>query len=92
MASRKALAANKLDPASISRCQETLSDRGNVKLGLAWQKGETMESLIAVQNGKYMPRIHLDARLMGVWQVGYSWALLRWGCQDILMGVEGSPS
>ena len=36
--SRKALTANKLDPASISRCQETLSARGNVKLALAGRR------------------------------------------------------
>ena len=70
--SRKALAANQLDFASMGRCQETLSARDKVKLGIAWQKGETVESLIVVQNSKYMPRIQLDARRLWVsWVAGY---------------------
>ena len=71
--SRKALAANQLDSASMSRCQETLSARDKVKLGLAWQQGETVESLIAVQNSKYMPRIQLDGRRLWV-----SWGSRIW--------------
>jgi len=71
--SRKALAANQLDPASMGRCQERLSAREKVKLGIAWQKGDTVESLIAVQNSKYMPRIQLDARRLWV-----SWGSRIW--------------
>ena len=67
-----------LDPTSMSRCQETLSARGNVMLGLAWQMGETVESLTAVQNSKYMPRIQLDGRRLWV-----SWGSRIW-CQPRL--------
>jgi hypothetical protein len=65
-ASRKALASNQLDPASLVRCQETLNARDKVKLGMAWMQGDTIESLVAVQNNKFMPRLQLEAKRLWV--------------------------
>jgi len=72
-ASRKALASNQVDPGSLTRSQETLQARDKVRLGLAWQQGHAMESLVAVQNSKYMPRIQLDAKRLWV-----SWGSRIW--------------
>jgi F-box/WD-40 domain protein 4 len=72
-ASRKALASNQVDPGSLTRSQETLQARDKVRLGLAWQKGKAIESLVAVQNSKYMPRIQLDAKRLWV-----SWGSRIW--------------
>jgi len=65
-ASRKAFASNQQDPASIARCQETLSARDKVRLGVAWTQGDTLESLVAVQNSKFMPRLQLEAKRLWV--------------------------
>jgi len=72
-ASRKALASNQVDPGSLTRSQETLQARDKVRLGLAWQQGKAIESLVAVQNSKYMPRIQLDAKRLWV-----SWGSRIW--------------
>jgi len=64
--SRKALASNQLDPGSALRCQETLSARNKVRLGKAWSEGNTIESLVAVQNNKFMPRLQVEAKRLWV--------------------------
>eukprot|EP00092_Neocalanus_flemingeri_P040849 GFUD01044469.1.p1 GENE.GFUD01044469.1~~GFUD01044469.1.p1 ORF type:complete len:420 (+),score=88.33 GFUD01044469.1:102-1361(+) len=65
-ASRKALASNQLDPASLSRSQKIFSARDKVRLGKAWIQGHTFESLVVVQNTKFMPRLQLEAKRLWV--------------------------
>ena len=65
-ASRKALASNQLDLASLSRCQEILSARDKVKLGESWTKGDILESLVTVQNNRFMPRLQLEVKRLWI--------------------------
>ena len=58
--------------------------QGQCEACLGWQKGETVESLIAVQNSKYMPRIQLDARRLWV-----SWGSRIWCHPRLLLPQDG---
>jgi len=72
-ASRKSLASNQLDAESLARSQEHLTARDKVKLGTYWLNGSTIESLVAVQNTKFMPRLQLDSKRLWV-----SWGKKIW--------------
>ena len=79
-AARKSLASNQLDLDTAAKSQENLSARDKVKLGLSWTKGDLTESLIAVQNTKFMPRLQLDNKRLWV-----SWGSRIW-CHPRLPG------
>lgn len=78
--SRLALGSNQLDQVSLSRSQQILSARDRVRLGKAWETGDTLETLIAVQGAKFMPRLQLEARRLWV-----SWGTRIW-CHPRLPG------
>ena len=77
---RKALATNQLDPDTAGRSQESLAARDKVKIGQCWSSGQYTESLIAVQNTKFMPRLQLDNKRLWV-----SWGNRIW-CHPRLPG------
>jgi len=64
--SRNALASNQIDSDSHKRSQESFTAREKVKLGVAWQKGSSIESVISVQSTKFMPRLQLDSKKLWI--------------------------
>lgn len=77
---KKALATNQLDHETAARSQESLTARDKVRIGKNWSQGQMSESLIAVQNTKFMPRLQLDHKRLWV-----SWGSRIW-CHPRLPG------
>ena len=55
-----------VDNEFASKSQESLSARDRVRLGRSWARGGYTESLVAVQNTKFMPRLQVR-KGGGVW-------------------------
>ena len=79
-AARHSLASNMLDLEVAGRCQEQLSARDRVRVGQSWARGDLQETLVAVQNTKFMPRLQLDNKRLWV-----SWGSRIW-CHPRLPG------
>ena len=79
-AARDSLASNMLDQEVARRSQEQLSARDRVRVGQCWARGDLRESLVAVQNTKFMPRLQLDNKRLWV-----SWGSRIW-CHPRLPG------
>lgn len=77
---RHSLASNMLDLEVAARCQEQLTARDRVRVGQAWARGYLRETLVAVQNTKFMPRLQLDNKRLWV-----SWGSRIW-CHPRLPG------
>ena len=77
---RTALGSNQVDNEFASKSQEMLTARDRVKLGSSWSRGKYTESLIAVQNTKFMPRLQLENKRLWV-----SWGSRIW-CHPRLPG------
>jgi len=71
--SRQALAANQLDHSAALRCHSLLDARDKVRLGAAWSDGRCLETLLTVQNKRYMPRLQLESQRLWV-----SWGSRIW--------------
>ena len=50
-----------------------MSARDKVKLGESWTKGDILESLVTVQNNRFMPRLQLEAKRLWI-----SWGKRIW--------------
>lgn len=60
------IATNAADPAVVARSKQPLSARDKVRVSSNWRAGRYAESMLLVQNERYMPRLQLEREALWV--------------------------